>query len=214
MKRALRVLISLLLNLILVTRTFISYQVSRIMGKEKRNVYNAKETHDLILHRYNPRYPLNLQCFGAIDSGVYPVFENEFKVNVGGKNGSANEFKIIADIETFSVSIDSNIEEWTPMDTEGWIRRLMTGKGFTITLSGKRNIGDPGNDYVDSLKFLTGQDTETQMQWVMPSGTTVTFNCIINQTTAGGDSTAVDALDFEAMSNGKPTVTPKAPVSP
>ena len=39
-----------------------------------------------------------------------------------------------------------SVEEWTPMDTEGWGRRLTTGKMFTISSSGKRNIGDSGND--------------------------------------------------------------------
>ena len=38
------------------------------------------------------------------------------------------------------------------MDTEGWGRRLTTGKMFTISLSGKRNIGDSGNDYVAALR--------------------------------------------------------------
>jgi hypothetical protein len=34
----------------------------------------------------------------------------------------------------FSLAVDGNVEEWTPMDTEGWVRRLMTGKGFAISL--------------------------------------------------------------------------------
>ena len=142
-----------------------------------------------------------------ITSGVYPVFNNEFKIGTNGTESTSEKMVTIADLETFSVSIDNNIEEWTPMTTEGWIRRLQTGKGFSISLNGKRNIGDAGNDYVASKMFATGRDVETKFEWTMPSGLKVEFDCILNISSAGGDSTDVDVLEFEVMSNGKPTVT-------
>lgn len=142
-----------------------------------------------------------------ITSGVYSVFNNEFKIGTKGMLSTTEDMVTIADLETFSVSIDNNIEEWTPMTTEGWVRRLQTGKGFSISLNGKRNIGDAGNDYVASKMFATGRDVETKFEWTMPSGLKVEFDCILNISSAGGDSTDVDALEFEAMSNGKPTVT-------
>ena len=142
-----------------------------------------------------------------ITSGVYPVFNNEFKIGTKGIESTSEQMVTIADLETFSVSIDNNIEEWTPMTTEGWIRRLQTGKGFSISLNGKRNIGDAGNDYVASKMFATGRDVETKFEWTMPSGLKVEFDCVLNISSAGGDSTNVDVLEFEVMSNGKPTVT-------
>lgn len=146
----------------------------------------------------------------AGSTGVYPVFNNKFKIGTNGLDSVEDtDMKTIADLETFSPSFDNTVEEWTPMDTEGWIRRLMTGKGFSIDLSGKRNIGDEGNDYVAGLVFKTGKDVETKFQWEFPSGAKVTFNCIVNvSNVSGGDSTNVGALEFSVMSNGKPTYTP------
>ena len=145
-------------------------------------------------------------------TGVYPVFNNKFKIGTKGVTSTAAaDMKIIADLETFSPSFDNGVEEWTPMDTEGWIRRLMTGKGFSIDLSGKRNIGDEGNDYVAGLLFKTGQDVETVFEWEFPSGAKVSFNCLVNVTNVGGgDTTNVGGLEFSVMSNGKPTFTPAA----
>lgn len=145
-------------------------------------------------------------------TGVYPVFNNKFKIGIKGATSAADaDMKIVADLETFSPSFDNGVEEWTPMDTEGWIRRLMTGKGFSIDLSGKRNIGDEGNDYVAGLLFKTGQDVETVFEWEFPSGAKVSFNCLVNVTNVGGgDSTNVGALEFSVMSNGKPTFIPAA----
>ena len=85
----------------------------------------------------------------ANKTGVYPVFKNVFKIDTtGGTGATAENLVTIADMESFSVSIDGNVEEWKPFDQEGWTRRLVTGKALTVSVSGKRNIGDAGNDYV------------------------------------------------------------------
>ena len=146
-----------------------------------------------------------------ITSGVYPVFENEFKIGIKGKASTAEQMKTIADLENFSVALDNNVQEWTPMTTQGWVRRLQTGKGFSITLSGKRNVGDEGNDYVAGLMFKSGQDVNSKFEWIMPDGTSIAFDCVVNISSAGGASTDVDVLEFEVMSDGAPTVTPATP---
>lgn len=146
----------------------------------------------------------------AVTSGVYPCYENQFKVDVS--NTSTASFKTIADMETFSVSFDNGVEEWTPFEQEGWVRRLLTGKGITITVNGKRNIGDDGNDFIADMFMKNGRDAEADIQWTFPDGGVLLItDAVINVTNIGaGDSTAVGPLEFEIMSNGKPTYTPAA----
>jgi len=149
---------------------------------------------------------LNLQLFAA-GEGVFPVHNNIFTVATDGRLSAT--MVTIKDLETFAPSIDGNTEEWTPMDQEGWMRRAVTGKALTISFSGKRNYGDPGNDYIAGLLIATGQDVETTFEWVMPSGATLSIPCVINLSTpGGGDSTNIDGLEFEVLSDGKPTFTP------
>lgn len=143
----------------------------------------------------------------AVSSGVYPVYENQFKINTSGRTTGTNNMVTIADMESFSVSFDDNVEEWTPMTTEGWVRRLKTGKGITISISGKRNIGDAGNDYVAGLAFASGSACNSQLEWTFPNGDKVLIDCVINVTSGGGDSTGVEPLEFECLSDGKPTFT-------
>lgn len=84
----------------------------------------------------------------------------------------------------------------------------MTGKALTVSVSGKRNIGDAGNDYVAGLALKTGADSHTTVVWTFPSGATLTIPCVINVTEwESGDSTAVAPLAFDIMSDGKPTFT-------
>ena len=97
----------------------------------------------------------------AKDPGVFPVYKNAFQL--GAEEGKLNS---IADMESFSVSFDNGVENWTPMDTEGWQRGLMTAKALTISVSGKRNVGDAGNDYVAGKAFVNGRDAEG-MQYLM-----------------------------------------------
>lgn len=143
----------------------------------------------------------------ANKTGVYPVYENQFKI--GATKESATT---IADMETFGVSFDNGVEEWKPFDHEGWTRRLLTAKSVTISINGKRNVGDTGNDYVAGLAFVNGRAAEGYLGWTFPDGTLVEFEgCIFNITNIGaGDSTGVAPLEFEALSNGKPKVTPSA----
>jgi hypothetical protein len=144
--------------------------------------------------------------------GVFPVFENKFKVGTKGETSTESDMSAVMEMETFSVKMDGKVEEWTPMDAEGWTKRLMTGKGFTITLSGKRYNGDPGNDYVAGLAWKSGRDCSSKFVWEFPSGGKLEFNCVINVTApGGGDSTNVDKLEFDVMSHGKPVYTPPVP---
>ena len=145
---------------------------------------------------------------------VYPVLDNTFKIATKGLASTEADMSTIADMESFSVAMDNGVEEWTPMSTNGWIRRLMTSKSMTITLSGKRNFGDKGNDYCAVLAFENGVDTYTKFAWIMADGTQIDFNCVVNVTTFGGDSTAVDALEIEILSDGQPTVTLAPPTPP
>jgi hypothetical protein len=146
----------------------------------------------------------------ATKTGVYPCYENQFQIDTAG-TGTAS-MKNIAQCESFSVSFDNGVEEWTPFENEGWVSRLMTAKGVTITVTGKRSVGDDGNDAVAGLTFKNGRDVERDFQWTFPDGTVVKFGgAVINVTNVGsGDSTGVAPLEFQVMSNGKPTVTPAA----
>lgn len=141
-------------------------------------------------------------------SGVYPVYENQFQINLNGRSGNGEgNFATIADMTSFSVSFNDTTEEWTPTDTEGWIRRFKTGKGVSISIAGKRNVGDKGNDYVNSLAWKNGADCNTELKWNFPNGDSVLIPCVVNVTAGGGESTNLEPLEFECMSDGKPTFT-------
>ena len=146
----------------------------------------------------------------ATRTGVYPVFDLEFMVSLEGKVEHTKEglakMKPVKEMETFENSIDGNVVEWSPMETKGWVRRLMTGKGFSFSLSGKRHEGDEGNDFIAKLGHKTGVDCSTTAGVKFPNGDVFLFDSVVDvKSNFGGASTDVSALNFDLLSDGKPT---------
>lgn len=142
-------------------------------------------------------------------AGVFPVYDIIFKIGKNGTASTAADMVAIADCESFGLSIDGNVETWTPMTTAGWQRALMTGKSFSFDMKGKRNVGDAGNDYIASLAWKDGLNCSTKATVEFPDGSKLEFNCTVNVTNpGGGDSTNVTPLEFTLQGDGKPTYTP------
>ncbi|WP_026887723.1 phage tail tube protein [Clostridium beijerinckii] len=139
---------------------------------------------------------------------VFPVYKILFKIGTKGLASADADMVTISDMETFSPKIDGKVEDWTPMTTSGWARKLMTGKSFSISLKGKRNTGDPGNDYVAACAWKDGLDCTTKAQIEFPDGAKLEFNAVIDVSNPfGDDSTKVAPLEFELQGDGKPNYT-------
>lgn len=142
----------------------------------------------------------------TIRSGVNPTNEITFGVCASGRpeDLAAAEYTTVKDATAINISVEGGTETWNPMDTGGWQRALMTSKALNISMGGKRNYGDPGNDYVAGLAFKMGQDCNSAMKVTFPNGDTLYIPCVINTTSLGGESTAIEGLEWEAISDGKP----------
>lgn len=143
----------------------------------------------------------------AITKGVFPCYGNQFMV---GNPGLEEADIPIANCEEFSVAFDNGVEEWTAFENEGWKSRLMTAKGMTISVKGKRTLGDEGNNLIAGLALANGTEAQLPFKWTFPDGSTLFMaNAVISVTANGsGAATNVGPLEFEVMSNGKPVYTP------
>ena len=142
-------------------------------------------------------------------SGVFPCYENQFAIGAAGNETPSDS---IADMEEYSVTFDNGVEEWHAYGEDGWIKRLMTSKSIKISVKGKRNIGDNGNDTVANIAFENGRKAEKNFLWTFPGGATVLFkNAVISVGALNAAAaTNVAPLEFEVQSNGKPVFTPAA----
>lgn len=143
---------------------------------------------------------------------VIQVHNNKFKFGTKGLSSVEQDMAVPKDLTNFAPSIDNTTDEWYAMDAEGWAKSAVVGKKLSFSFQGKRSVGDPGNDYIAGLFMAMGSDAMTKFEWEMVSGAKLAFDCVINVTTpGGGDTAALDALEFEVVCYGKPTFTPAKP---
>lgn len=137
-----------------------------------------------------------------------PVNQNQFGIKL---TTDATDYTNIQDITSFKVKIEAETKDWTPMDTAGFSKFMVTGKKMTIDFQAKKNFTDTGNKAVAAMAWEIGDGCVKPCQWTMPDGTTVTFIGVFDVSTpGGGDSNDVDALEWKVSCQGKPTVTPPA----
>lgn len=140
-------------------------------------------------------------------TGVFPVNEMDFTIDKASETArsSSPSYVTIADMESASVAIDTGVETWNPLDAKGWQRALATAKSMTISMSGKRNVGDPGNDYIAGKALENGQACNSTYKIEFPNGDVLEVPCVIQvKSLAGADSTNVAPLEVDFISDGKP----------
>lgn len=142
---------------------------------------------------------------------VYPVHNNKFRIGIKGLESTDEQMVVPKDLTNFAPSIDGTTDDWFAMDAEGWSKTAVVGKKLSFSFQGKRSVGDPGNDYIAGMALKMGQDAMSKFEWEMVSGAKLAFDCVINATTpGGGDTAALDSLEFEVICYGKPEYTPAA----
>jgi len=140
------------------------------------------------------------------NTNVFPVNGIDFRISTAGRSGAFSDFHVVRGMESFSISFDNGIEEWNPIDAFGWARRMVTTKGISVAISGKRVVGCVGNDYVAGLAFGSGDVLNTVLQVNFPNGDVLRVPCVVNVTACGGGGSGdVAVLEFECLSDGAPS---------
>lgn len=145
----------------------------------------------------------------TISSGVFPV--NALKIEIGiTKTADEWTYAEIADMESANITVDTGVEEYNSITDGGWRKALATSKALSMSISGKRCLGDEGNDFVASKWNKNGQECNSSCKITLPNDDTIVFDCVVQVTSfLGSDATAIAPLEFELLSNGEPVYTEK-----
>ena len=138
----------------------------------------------------------------TVTVGQFAISECVVKVKTADST-----FSPIADLEEFNISIDNNIETWYSMSDGGWQNALLTAKALSGSFSGKRTLGDAGNDYIDGLRLNIGKAAEADFEIDFPNGDKLVFTGVVALTDWLGGATGVAPLSGDITGKGKPTYT-------
>ena len=142
-----------------------------------------------------------------VTSGVFPVHNNDFEVQLSASGRAEGEWVKVAELEEIKVTIDNNTETWSSFANEGWDSALVTGKSAKIEIKGKRCIGDAGNDLIASKLLESGQNAYIAARITSPDGKKITWDkmaCGVTDAGNGGKATDVGALEATLTGHGKP----------
>ena len=142
----------------------------------------------------------------TITVGQYSV--SNCKVKIKTATEPSETYSEIADLEEMSLSIENNVETWYSINDEGWQNALLTAKALSGSFSGKRTLGDVGNDYVEGMRYKIGKDAEADWEIEFPDGSKLDFTAVTALTDILGSATDVAPLSGDLTGKGKPTFTP------
>lgn len=144
----------------------------------------------------------------TVTVGQYAVSECKVKVKTSAASTQTEVYSEIADLEEVSLSLENNTETWYSIKDGGWQNALLTAKALTGSFSGKRTLGDAGNDYLESLRYNIGKAAEADWQIEFPDGSKLEFTAVTALTDILGAATDVAPLSGDLTGKGKPTFTP------
>ena len=144
----------------------------------------------------------------TVTVGQYAVSECKVKVKTSAASDQPAVYSEIADLEEVSLSLENNTETWYSIKDGGWQNALLTAKALTGSFSGKRTLGDAGNDYLESLRYKIGKSAEADWQIEFPDGSKLEFTAVTALTDMLGAATDVAPLSGDLTGKGKPTFTP------
>ncbi len=142
----------------------------------------------------------------TISVGQYAV--SNCKVKIKTSTATPAVFSEIADLEEMSLSTENNTETWYSINDGGWQNAFLTGKALSGSFSGKRTLGDTGNDYLEGLRYKLGKEAEADWQIEFPDGSKLEFTAVTALTDILGSATDVAPLSGDLTGKGKPTFTP------
>lgn len=126
-------------------------------------------------------------------------------------------------IENLAEALNETVQQYFFFSDKGYARNYVTGMAPAYTCTGRRIIGDPGQDYIFNAarKFglMVERNTNFRISVGQADGTITQITCpvtIANVTDLGGATTDGSAVSFEVRFNGKPTlaiITPSASLS-
>ena len=138
----------------------------------------------------------------TVTVGQYAISECVVKVKT-----EESTFSPIADLEDFNITIENNIETWYSISDGGWQNALLTAKALSGSFSGKRCLGDAGNDFIDSLRYQIGKAAEADFEIEFPNGDKLALTAVVGLTDLMGGATGVAPLSGDLTGKGKPTFT-------
>lgn len=146
-----------------------------------------------------------------------PVWANKVEVGINFTPGSGDaagtwEYaELCAGIEGMEFNANEQNQQYFFLCGEGFAHNETTGAAPSITITGRRVVGDAAQDYIAGKQFALGTDRNTSVR-ITAEGQVITCEATISDVTSfGGQTLDVNNFGCTLLMNGEPTVTNVTP---
>ena len=124
------------------------------------------------------------------------------------EDATATEVQLGKGFESIEQSLNEVIAQTYYLGDEGWGTSDVTGGQLTVTLSGKRIVGDPAQDYIFGADMVYAFGEARKTKFRMTDGVNEISGAVtlVNPMVTGGAVQEGSACSVEMHFNGKPTV--------
>lgn len=132
-------------------------------------------------------------------------YETTFEIDTS--DTSTPSWAQLKGFTNFSKAMNEVVEQFAFLDENGWGRSEVVGAQPTVTLTGKRLVGDTAQDFIFAKQYGSFGDRHVSYK-MTKDGKVLTGDCTLaNIDDGGGDAQALDEVSVTIHFNGAPTIT-------
>lgn len=118
----------------------------------------------------------------------------------------------IGGLDNVAEALNEVVQQYQFLENGGFATNHVTGMAPAWTLSGRRLVGDPGQDYIAGVKYGLDTDRQSSIKIEYTEGAdtkTITCDCTLCNIVdiAGGTATDDSVFSVEIRFDGEPTVS-------
>ena len=136
-----------------------------------------------------------------------PVWANKIEIGTSKTGDTWTYATLCEGIESMEFSANEQNQQYFFLCGKGFAHNETTGAAPSITVSGRRIVGNAAQDYIAGKQFALGTDRNTSVK-ITAEGKIITCDATIGDVTSfGGQTLDVNSFGCTLYLNGEPTVT-------
>lgn len=153
--------------------------------------------------------------YSAVDATeqLVSTLARKFRVEVNTGTTSVPVWTQVRAISDLKPSIDTNLEDDSDYDSEGWQSQVKTQLGWALEIKCGRKIGfstgvyDPGQEFLRAASTSFGTDGTVELRWYDRNGGPEAYSgfATVGWSPEGGDTKTLDMVTITLTGSGKRT---------
>lgn len=140
------------------------------------------------------------------DTFTTPVSANQLRIGINGLYSTKTQMQEVDGLDSLELSLEGTVQEYFTTKN-GYNNADKTAIKGSFAFSGKRVVGDKGNDFIARTAWYLGRKAKTLFDYTFDDGTVIEGKVLVNTSKiSGGAAEDLNSLEGDLIIDGKPTI--------